>query len=147
MQIHPRTFYVPLALFAALFAWHGTCAASEEEAVLQVYDEASYTQYVEDTMAKLDRLYLEFCRECDVDAARAHQARQEFMVLSRELMKQMNAKFDGLDPKLGAALSPRDIGEHPCNDHAGRHHGGEPDGALGGAPLHPVTSRPFGLGA
>jgi hypothetical protein len=36
----------------------------------------------------------------------ARQARQEFLVIVRELMQHMNARYDALDPKKGAALSP-----------------------------------------
>ena len=77
-----------------------------DELAYPVYDEAAYTQYVEDTMKKLDKLYLEFCYSCGVDAATAGKARQEFLVTVHELMQYMNSRFDSLDPKRGAALSP-----------------------------------------
>ncbi|MDH3433078.1 MAG: hypothetical protein OEM60_04440 [Gammaproteobacteria bacterium] len=73
-----------------------------------VYDEAAYTEYVENTMQKLDRLYLDFCVTCGADAAGARLAKQEFLATVRDLMQQMNARFDNLDPKEGAALSPTD---------------------------------------
>jgi hypothetical protein len=73
---------------------------------IDVYDEAAYTEFVEDSMARLDKLYLEFCDACGVDATMARQARQEFLVIVRELMQHMNARYDALDPKKGAALSP-----------------------------------------
>lgn len=71
-----------------------------------MYDEASYTQYVETTMLKLDRLYLDFCGTCGVDAEKARAAKQEFLVTVRDLMQHMNGRFDKLEPKQGAALSP-----------------------------------------
>ena len=35
-------------------------------------------------------------------------ARKDFLVTVHELMKHMNARYDDLDPKKGAALSPTD---------------------------------------
>lgn len=77
-----------------------------DEAAYAVYDEDAYTEYVESTMKKLDKLYLEFCVNCGADASKAGQARQEFLVTVRDLMQHMNSRFDKLDPKTGAALSP-----------------------------------------
>ena len=71
-----------------------------------VFDEASYTAYVEDTMKKLDKLYLQFCSSCGASAADASKARSEYLTTVRDLLQNMNAKFDSLDPKMGAALSP-----------------------------------------
>lgn len=76
------------------------------ELQVDVYDEAAYTEYVENTMKKLDALYLDFCDTCGVDATKARIAKQEFLVTVRELMQYMNARYDELDPKRGAALSP-----------------------------------------
>ncbi len=76
-----------------------------DETAYPVYDEVAYSEYVENTMKKLDKLYLEFCAACEVDASKAGQARQEFLVNVRELMQYMNSRFDSLDPKSGAALS------------------------------------------
>ena len=70
------------------------------------YDEAAYTEYVADTRETLDKLYLEFCGTCGVDASSAAKARNEFLTTVRDLMQHMNARFDSLDPKKGAALSP-----------------------------------------
>jgi hypothetical protein len=71
-----------------------------------VYDESAYTEYVESSMKKLNKLYLQFCGSCGVSGEKAAKARQEYYTLSRELMQHMNAKLDNLDPKKGAALSP-----------------------------------------
>lgn len=76
------------------------------ELTVAVYDEAAYTEYVENTMDKLDKLYLDFCDTCGVDATKSRLAREEFLVTVRELMQYMNARYDALDPKKGAALSP-----------------------------------------
>ena len=76
------------------------------ELAVAIYDEAAYTEYVENTMDKLDKLYLDFCDTCGVDATKSWQAREEFLVTVRELMQYMNARYDALDPKKGAALSP-----------------------------------------
>jgi hypothetical protein len=101
--------HVALLTVAALMS-NALCAEPADEVAagveIDVYDEAAYTQYVEDTMAKLDRLYLDFCDTCSVDAAKARIAKQEFLSTVRELMQYMNARYDGLDPKKGAALSP-----------------------------------------
>ena len=57
-------------------------------------------------MAKLDKLYLDFCGACGADATKAREAKQEFLLTVRDLMQHMNARYDALDPKAGAALSP-----------------------------------------
>ena len=77
-----------------------------DEIGLSVYDEAAYTDYVETTMQKLDKLYLDFCDTCGTDVTKARIAKEEFLVTVRELMQHMNTKFDNLDPKQGGALSP-----------------------------------------
>jgi hypothetical protein len=61
-------------------------AVAEDSASMGVYDEASYTEYVEETMAKLDKLYLDFCDACGVDATKAGEAKREFLVTVRDLM-------------------------------------------------------------
>ena len=71
-----------------------------------MYDAEAYTAYVEDTMKKLDRLYLDFCGTCGVDAEKSRVAKEEFLVTVRDLMQHMNGRFDSLDPKKGASLSP-----------------------------------------
>ena len=76
------------------------------ELTVAVYDEAAYTEYVENTMKKLDKLYLDFCDARGVDTTKARTAKEEFLVTVRELMQYMNARYDYLDPKKGAALSP-----------------------------------------
>ena len=88
-------------------AFFGNCAvAAGEEKAPPVYDEGAYTQYVQETMQKLDKLYLQFCGECGVSGPAAEKARREYAKTSRELMQYMNARFDRLDPKKGDALSP-----------------------------------------
>jgi hypothetical protein len=88
----------------ALFATEPGVEA--DEAQIAVYDDAAYTEYVESTMKKLDKLYLEFCDRCGVDATKARMAKEEFLVIVRGLAQHMNARYDNLDPKKGAALSP-----------------------------------------
>jgi hypothetical protein len=103
MKIKTKTSVMAaMVLFVGLFGTTGAFAASEG----MVYDEAAYTSYVQTTMKKLDRLYLQFCATCNVSGAKAYKARQEFLVTVRELLQKMNDKFDALDPKKGAALSP-----------------------------------------
>jgi hypothetical protein len=105
-----RTVIHAALLAAAALMSNALCAEPADVAATDVksdvYDEAAYTQYVEDTMAKLDRLYLDFCDTCSVDAAKARIAKEEFLSTVRELMQYMNARYDALDPKMGAALSP-----------------------------------------
>jgi hypothetical protein len=79
--------------------------AAEEPMNIPVYDEASYTEFVESKMKELDALYLQFCANCGVDPDEASRARMEFLNSVRELMEYMNGRFDSLDPKKGAALS------------------------------------------
>ena len=106
----PRPIYTSLMLLIATGGFVATPAFAGEQppaaSNIDVYDEAAYTQYVEDTMKKLDKLYLEFCTACDTDREVAWRARQEFLVTVGDLMKHMNSRFDSLDPKQGAALSP-----------------------------------------
>ena len=80
--------------------------AADKSMDIPVYDASAYTEYAEAKMVKLDKLYLEFCSTCNADSSRAVKARQEFFTTVRDLMQHMNAKFDSLDPKKGAALSP-----------------------------------------
>lgn len=94
-----------LVFVASAFLCAATYAA-DKAVDTSVYDESAYTDYVSDTMEKLDRLYLDFCSTCNVDASKAEKARQEFLTTVRDLMQHMNARFDELDPKTGAALSP-----------------------------------------
>ena len=81
-------------------------AHAQESTDTAVYDEAAYTEYVESTMKKLDRLYLDFCEACGADAKNAGAAKREFLVTVRDLMQHMNGRFDRLEPKAGAGLSP-----------------------------------------
>jgi hypothetical protein len=92
-----------LLLSGSVFADPAT--ATEADQAL-MYDAAAYTEYVEDTMQKLDRLYLDFCGTCGVDAEKSRAAKHEFLVTVRDLMQHMNGRFDSLDPKQGASLSP-----------------------------------------
>jgi hypothetical protein len=109
MTMPNRLTHVVLLATAVLMS-NGLFAANlegtETQIAAEVYDEAAYTQFVEDTMARLDKLYLDFCDTCGVDAIKAREAKQEFLVTVRELMSYMNARYDALDPKKGAALSP-----------------------------------------
>lgn len=83
--------------------------AAAKSGDISVYDESAYTEYVEKTMKKLDSLYLQFCGTCNVDAAKAAKARKEYYATVRELLEGMNARFDKLDPKKGAALSSTEV--------------------------------------
>jgi hypothetical protein len=80
--------------------------AADESAEMTVYDENAYTEFVETKMKELDALYLQFCDTCGSEPADAALARQKFLISVRELMQHMNARFDKLEPKAGAALSP-----------------------------------------
>jgi len=95
-----------LLLITAIFSLGVANVAADELGDINFYDEAAYTEYVENTMKELDRLYLEFCGACGVEGSKAAKARLEFLTTVRDLMQHMNAKFDSLDPKTGAALSP-----------------------------------------
>ena len=95
-----------LPAIAVIFSLGVTNLAADEPTAISFYDETAYTEYVETTMKKLDQLYLDFCGACGVDASKAGKARKEFLTTVRDLMKHMNARYDKLDPKKGAALSP-----------------------------------------
>ena len=105
-----RSRWVPAILVAnAVLLCSSAFAGPPEETAADtgyVYDEAAYTEYVENTMKKLDRLYLDFCSTCGVDAEKSRAAKQEFLVTVRDLMQHMNDRFDAMDPKLGASISP-----------------------------------------
>ena len=90
---------------ASVFFASGAHAADKSKGTA-VYDEAAYTEYVQKTMKKLDKLYLEFCGTCGVEGASAEKAKREYLETVRDLMQHMNARFDNMDPKAGAALSP-----------------------------------------
>ncbi|KPJ90099.1 MAG: hypothetical protein AMJ53_14880 [Gammaproteobacteria bacterium SG8_11] len=98
--------WVALAFMVGVFCNTATYAA---EGDIPVYDESAYTKYVEDTMNKLNKLYLEFCGTCNTEASKAAKARKEYYDTVRELLQHMNAKFDSLDPKKGAALSGTEV--------------------------------------
>ena len=83
-----------------------TNLTANETTGISVYDETAYTEYVENMMDKLDKLYIDFSEARGVDAPAAAKAEKEFLVAVHDLMTYMNKKFDGLDPKQGAALSP-----------------------------------------
>jgi hypothetical protein len=100
-------FYLPA--IAVIFSLGVTNLAADEPTTVSFYDEAAYTDYVENTMKELDKLYLEFCAACGADATKAVIARKEFLTTVRDLMQHMNARFDKLDPKRGAALSQTEI--------------------------------------
>lgn len=89
-----------------LTTFFGQAVYAADNGSTPVYDESAYTEYVENSMKKLNKLYLQFCGTCGVSGEKAAKARQEYYKLSRELMQHMNAKLDNLDPKKGAALSP-----------------------------------------
>jgi len=57
-------------------------------------------------LASSEKLIIRFCDSCGVDAVEARIAKEEFLITVRELMQHMNARYDNLDPKKGAALSP-----------------------------------------
>ena len=105
-----RTSLIRAMLFASALLFSGSLLADPPAAgtteVADVYDQGAYTDYVESTMKKLDKLYLDFCNACDVDAVRAREAKQEFLVTVRDLMQHMNGRYDAMDPKQGASLSP-----------------------------------------
>ena len=95
---------VGLIFGASIFLGAAVHAADKSES--DVYDESAYTEYVENTMKKLDKLYLDFCGTCNSDASVAVKARKEFLTTVRDLMQHMNTRFDNLKPKEGDALSP-----------------------------------------
>ena len=94
-----------LAVLVGLAAYGLPALAAEHSGEMTVYDEAAYTEFVEKKMKELDALYLQFCDTCGVESENAAAARMEFLTGVRELMTHMNARFDKLDPKAGAALS------------------------------------------
>ena len=98
---------IMVGLMLGASAFLGTAVhAADKSMGIPVYDESAYTEFTEAKMKKLDKLYLDFCGTCNVDASKAVKARQEFLATVRDLMQHMNAKFDSLDAKKGADLSP-----------------------------------------
>jgi hypothetical protein len=102
-----RKFWLAAVSGLIVLALSGTMAqAADEHMAAVMYDETAYTEYVENKMQELDQLYLRFCDTCGAEASEAALARKEFLTSVRELMQYMNGRFDALDPKKGAALSP-----------------------------------------
>jgi hypothetical protein len=95
-----------VALAFVMTTFLGQTVHAADNGGTPVYDESAYTEFVENSMKELNKLYLQFCGTCGVSGEKAAKARQEYYELSRELMQYMNAKLDNLDPKKGAALSP-----------------------------------------
>ena len=93
-------------MFGASAFLGATAHAADKSMGTPVYDESAYTEYTEGKMKELDKLYLDFCGTCNDDGAKSAKARIEFLTSVRDLLQHMNAKFDSLDPKKGAALSP-----------------------------------------
>jgi hypothetical protein len=110
MNRFPNEYYLKwgLRLIAVAFVFNlGVIdVTADEKTGISVYDETAYTEYVESMMDRLDQLYIEFSDTRGVDAPAATIAEKEFLVAVHELMQYMNKKFDGMDPKKGAALSP-----------------------------------------
>jgi hypothetical protein len=102
---HLRTNALRLLTLSVLLILCAPLAAAEKAAGLAVYDEAAYTTYVEDAMAQLDQLYIDYTAARGHDAVAAEKAEKAFLSKVHELLQHMNAKFDSLDPKKGAALS------------------------------------------
>lgn len=106
-----RNLLIGAVILATGFLASGALSAAPPEdqqqgTELSVYDEAAYNEYVENTMQKLDKLYLDFCATCGTDVTKARLAKEEFLATVRDLMQYMNSRFDQLDPKQGDALSP-----------------------------------------
>jgi hypothetical protein len=103
-----RILYLMTLLTGLIALTMAPALAQESEGMtgLPMYDESAYTEFVEGKMQELDALYLQFCASCGVEASDAALARKQFLTSVRDLMQHMNTKFDGLDPKMGAALSP-----------------------------------------
>ncbi len=95
-----------LASLLFLITFTAFAEVVDQPSGLSVYDESAYTEFVENKMKELDGLYLQFCETCGADASAAALARKEFLTSVRDLMQHMNSRFDALDPKKGAALSP-----------------------------------------
>ena len=104
-----NSLIMAITLFISSSFLLGNSFAAESTGGTSVHDEASYTKYVETTMKKLDKLYLDFCNTCNVSASKAEAARQEYYTTVRDLMQHMNGRFDELDPKKGAALSHTEV--------------------------------------
>jgi len=95
-----------VALAFVMTSFLGQAVYASDDVGTPIYDESAYTEFVENSMKELNKLYLQFCGTCGVSGEKAAKARQEYYKLSRELMQYMNGKLDNLDPKKGAALSP-----------------------------------------
>ena len=106
MNLNKTIFIMVWLMFGAINLSASYTHAVEKSMGTPVYDESVYTVNTQAMMKKLDKLYLYFCGTCNADASKALKSKQEFLTTVRELMQSMNAKFDALDPKKGAALSP-----------------------------------------
>jgi hypothetical protein len=82
--------------------------AADTSAGSPVYDEAAYTANMENAIAKLDKLYLQYTDKNTSVGAR-EKAKRGYFVQARQVLGEMNKKLDQMDPKAGAALSHTDI--------------------------------------
>ena len=94
-----------LLLNASLVTNAGAAKADDS---LCCYDEATYTDQMEKDMERLDKLYLLYADK-STPTGKAEKAKREYFKIARVILSNMNAKFDKLDPKTGAALSHSEL--------------------------------------
>jgi len=95
-----------LPSIAIIWTFSAGTALSNDVADIAFYDEASYTAYVENMMKELDQLYVDFSAAQGKDTETAFQTKKTFLTKAQDLMHSMNARYDKMNPKAGAALSP-----------------------------------------
>lgn len=72
-----------------------------------IYDEATYDN-LEKSVEGLDKFYLKYTDK-SLSGSEKALAKREYIVMARQILSDMNARLDGLNPKVGGALSHKDL--------------------------------------
>ena len=108
MKIKSHTMMAVVLMLLLNVSLVTNVGAAKADDSLCCYDEATYTEQMEKDMEKLDKLYLQYADK-STPTGKAEKAKREYFKISRVLLSNMNAKFDKLDPKTGAALSHSEL--------------------------------------
>ncbi len=95
-------------LSAALFAFVTSVSINTAHAAppKDAGDEAGYVAYMEETIKKLDKLYMK-ASDKTIPQGKAEEARMETLRLAHEAYHFVRAMFAQMENQEGAALSPR----------------------------------------
>ena len=95
------TFIINVLMGASAFA-------APESGSMSMFDENAYTKELDAKMDRLDKLYLKSIDK-NLPQADVLKTRMEYFKVARELLQNLNERFDKLHPEQGAALSPTEM--------------------------------------